>query len=90
LPRIALLIEISLGRDVGEVEWIGIRLIRERRAVADDDDQSSGPQRLHDLAVACVCATPSREGGHGEQAADCHKPRNDPSRQNGHCATPLG
>src|SRR5262249_21398672 len=86
----ALIIEISLGRYIVEVERIGVRLIRERRAVADDDDQSSGAQRLHDIAVVPGRATRRREAGCGKQATECRKRGNGSSRQNSYCTTPLG
>jgi hypothetical protein len=62
----ALVIEVSLGRDVVEVERIGVRLIREGRAMTDDDNQSSVAQRLHDIAVVPGRVSRHCEAGRGK------------------------
>ena len=41
--RIALVVQIALGGDIVEIEWIGIRLVGKRGAVAKNNDQPAGP-----------------------------------------------
>src|SRR6516164_562220 len=66
--RLSLIVEIPLGRDVVEVERIGVRLIREGRPVTDHDDKSPGAQRLDDIAVVRGGATGYREAERAAQA----------------------
>src|SRR5262249_35033887 len=49
----ALIVEIPLGRDVVEIERIGVGLIREGSAMADNDDEAAGTERLRDVLVVC-------------------------------------
>jgi hypothetical protein len=56
--------------------------------VADDDDRSSGTQRLHDIAVVGGGVTLHREAEHSKQAKGYRKRGNGSSGQNRHCTTP--
>jgi hypothetical protein len=62
--RLALFVEIALRSDVVEVKRIGIGLIRESGAVADDDDKIARAQGLRDILIVRVC----RRDGHHEHA----------------------
>src|SRR5262249_28613856 len=57
--NLALIVEIPLGRDVIEIERIGVSLISKGRAMADNDDETASPQRLRDLLVVSSAAQPS-------------------------------
>ena len=41
--RLALVVQIALGGDIVEIEWIGIRLVGKRGAVAKNNDQPAAP-----------------------------------------------
>ena len=45
------MIEIALSRDIVEVEWIGVGLIRKRGAVAHHDHESAGAQHLRSVVI---------------------------------------
>jgi hypothetical protein len=51
--HLAFVVEIALGRNIVEIERIGVGLIRERSTMADNDDETAGTKRLRDLLVVC-------------------------------------
>src|SRR5262249_28047478 len=61
---LSLIVQVPLGRDVIEIERIGVRLVRESGTMTDHDDKSSGAQRLDEIGVV-------RDGATGYREAKC-------------------
>ena len=62
--RLALVVEIPLGRYVVKVERIGIALIREGSAMADDNHKPSSAQHLRDILIIRGRRTQARQSKH--------------------------
>src|SRR5260370_42714052 len=85
---LALVVDIPLGHDVFKVERIGIGLIGEGGAMADDDHKPSSPQCLRDILIIRGRRAWPSDAEHGKQTKRDRERYNGSSRQSKHCAAP--